>query len=100
VTGIEDVNLKQAPRSFTLSQNYPNPFNPTTTIDFALPKESDVKLSVFSMLGQKVATLANAHMNAGRQSVLFDASKLSSGVYFYKLEAGDFQSIKKMMLLK
>jgi hypothetical protein len=100
VTGIEDVNLKQAPRSFTLSQNYPNPFNPTTTIDFALPKAAYVKLSVFNVLGQKVAALVNAHMNAGQQSVVFDASKLSSGVYFYKLEAGDFRSIKKMMLLK
>jgi hypothetical protein len=92
--------LKQAPRSFTLSQNYPNPFNPTTTIDFVLPKASDVKLSVFSVLGQKVAALVNAHMNAGQQSVIFDASKLPSGVYFYKLEAGNFRSIKKMMFLK
>jgi hypothetical protein len=87
-------------RTFGLAQNYPNPFNPTTTINFTLGQASNVKLSVFNVLGQKVATLVDSRMNAGQQSVVFDASKLSSGVYFYRLDAGNFSSIKKMMFLK
>jgi hypothetical protein len=88
------------PGSYELSQNFPNPFNPTTTINFNLAKTSDVKLTVYNMLGQKVMTLVDSHMNAGQQTVKFDASKLTSGVYFYRLDAGSFQSIKKMILLK
>jgi hypothetical protein len=97
--GVEN-NSSGLPLNYELSQNYPNPFNPTTNIDFTLAKASDVKLSVFNMLGQKVATLVNTHMGAGQQSVLFDASKLSSGIYFYRLDAGDFLLVKKMMFLK
>jgi hypothetical protein len=85
---------------FELAQNYPNPFNPSTVINFTLAKASDVKLAVYNLLGQQVATLLNKHMSAGSQSVVFDASKLSSGVYFYRLDAGNFSSIKKMMFLK
>ena len=88
------------PLTFALEQNYPNPFNPATTIRFTLPKASNMTLIVYNILGQKVATLYDGHMNAGAQSVLFDASKLSSGVYIYRLVAGDFTSQKKMMLLK
>jgi hypothetical protein len=99
VTAVEGP-VSGTPESFELSQNYPNPFNPSTKIDFKISKASDVKLTVYNVLGQQVATLLNEHMSAGSQSVVFDASKLSSGVYFYKLEAGDFRSIKKMMLLK
>jgi hypothetical protein len=88
------------PISYELSQNFPNPFNPTTTIDFALPKASDVKLSVYNLLGQKVATLVDTRMSAGQQSVVFDASKLSSGVYFYRLNIGAFTQTKKMIMLK
>jgi hypothetical protein len=88
------------PNTFKLSQNYPNPFNPTTTINFNLAKASDVKLTVYNMLGQKVMTLVDSHMNAGQQHFVFDASKLTSGVYFYRLDAGSFSSVKKMMLLK
>ena len=88
------------PSQFALDQNYPNPFNPSTTINFTLANASDVKLAVYNVLGQKVMTLVNSHMNAGQQHVVFDASKLSSGVYFYRLDAGNFSSIKKMMLLK
>jgi hypothetical protein len=88
------------PGSYKLSQNYPNPFNPTTTINFNLAKASDVKLTVYNMLGQKVMTLVDSHLNAGEQTVKFDASKLTSGVYFYRLDAGSFSSVKKMMLLK
>jgi hypothetical protein len=85
---------------FELAQNYPNPFNPSTKIEFTLAKASDVKLTVLNVLGQEVAILVESRMNAGQQSVIFDASKLSSGVYFYRLDAGSFHSVKKMLLLK
>ncbi len=85
---------------YSLLQNYPNPFNPTTTINFTLAKASDVKLSVYNVLGQKVITLVDSRMSAGQQSIVFDASKLTSGVYFYHLDIGSFSSVKKMLLLK
>jgi len=90
----------QIPLYFSLEQNYPNPFNPATTISFNISTASHVKLAVYNVLGQTVATLVDARMNAGQQSVVFDASKLASGVYFYRLNAGDFTSVKKLMLLK
>jgi hypothetical protein len=88
------------PILFQLEQNYPNPFNPSTTISFTVAKESNVRLSIYNLLGQKVATLIDENKNPGRQSVVFDAKELSSGVYFYRLEAGSFISVKKMLLLK
>ncbi len=97
ITEVDDVNM---PLSYTLEQNYPNPFNPTTTIRFTLAKSSNVKLVLYNILGQKVATLIDSRMEAGQHSYVFDAGKLASGVYFYKLEAGDFRSVKKMLLLK
>ena len=90
----------QIPIVYALLQNYPNPFNPTTTINFDLPKASNVKLAVYNVLGQQVATLVDSRIEAGFKSVRFNASKLSSGVYFYRLEAGSFISNKKMLLLK
>ncbi|MDD8017817.1 MAG: T9SS type A sorting domain-containing protein [Bacteroidota bacterium] len=90
----------EIPKEFALHQNYPNPFNPSTTIEFALPIQSNVTLTVYNVLGQEIATLVNEPMKAGKQSVTFDASRFSSGVYFYRLNAGQFNSIKKMMLLK
>jgi hypothetical protein len=98
VTGVEQAS--GVPTGFELSQNYPNPFNPTTNIDYTLSKASDVKLSVYNLLGQKVATVVDSHMGAGTHSVSFDASKLTSGVYFYRLDAGNFSSVKKMLLVK
>jgi hypothetical protein len=88
------------PTVFALEQNYPNPFNPSTTIQFSLPKASDTKLTVYNVLGQRVATLVNEHMTAGVHSVQFDARSIASGVYFYRLEAGSFVTSKKMLLLK
>ena len=85
---------------FTLSQNYPNPFNPNTVIAFALPKDSNVKLSVYNMLGEEVAVLVNGVMSAGNHSVDFSATNLNSGMYVYRLEAGEFSSVRKMTLLK
>lgn len=88
------------PKEFKLEQNYPNPFNPTTTIQFAVPSVSDVKLEVFNILGQKVSTLINRRMEAGLHTVNFNATNLSSGVYFYRMQSGSFVQTKKMMLIK
>ncbi|MFA6467271.1 MAG: T9SS type A sorting domain-containing protein [Bacteroidota bacterium] len=93
-------NQDGAPREFALDQNYPNPFNPTTNISFAVPVRSNVRLTVFNVVGQEVATLVNETMETGNHVVPFNASALASGVYFYKLSAGSFTSVKKMMLLK
>jgi hypothetical protein len=88
------------PQSFTLEQNYPNPFNPSTTITFELPKPSHVSLSVFDLLGREVSVLVNERRNAGAHEVKFDASGFSSGVYFYRLQAGDFVRTRKFVLLR
>ena len=98
VTGIENENV--LPTEFILSQNYPNPFNPSTTINYEIPKSSLVTLKVYDVLGREVATLVNEEKQAGRYNVTFNASKYSSGVYFYRITAGDFSQIKKMVLLK
>jgi hypothetical protein len=96
--GVEDE--PNSPITFSLSQNYPNPFNPSTTIKFTIPKSGFVTLKVFNILGQEVARLADGELTAGNHEVKFDASRLSSGVYIYKLQANDFSSSKKMMLIK
>ncbi len=88
------------PYVFTLSQNYPNPFNPTTAIRFSIPTEDLVTLKVFNVLGQELATVVNERLKAGIHTVTFDASKLSTGVYFYQINAGQFVETKKMVLLK
>jgi Secretion system C-terminal sorting domain/Right handed beta helix region len=97
---ILGVPKADVPYSYSLEQNYPNPFNPTTTINYSLGKPSNVTLTVYNVLGQRVATLADGYRNAGLQSVVFDANKIASGVYFYRLEAGAFVKTEKMMLLK
>jgi hypothetical protein len=88
------------PTDYALSQNYPNPFNATTTINYQLPADGYVKLEAYNTLGQKVATLADSKQQAGYRSVIWDASEFSSGIYFYKLTAGDFKETKKVMLIK
>jgi hypothetical protein len=99
--GFSGTNtVRTVPKEFKLEQNYPNPFNPTTTIQFAVPSVSDVKLEVFNILGQKVSTLVNRRMKAGMHTVNFNAANLSSGVYFYRLQSGSFVQTKKMMLVK
>lgn len=97
-TGVEPVGA-DLPTSFALSQNYPNPFNPTTSISFDLPKKSDVVLSIYNITGQKVTEMSDTY-EAGTHVFEWDASNMASGVYFYKLTAGDFTATKKMMLLK
>jgi hypothetical protein len=88
------------PLSFSLAQNYPNPFNPTTRIEYAIPKTSHVSLKVFDLLGREVATLVDEEQGAGFKSVEFDAKGLASGVYFYKLTAGDFSATRRMIIIK
>jgi hypothetical protein len=88
------------PKKYDLKQNYPNPFNPITKINYELPKDGFVKLTVYDILGREVRTLINEVKAAGYYSVDFDATSLSSGVYFYKLESGTFSDIKRMMLIK
>ena len=91
---------KSSPVSFALDQNYPNPFNPSTEISFSLTKSEKVKLAVYNLLGKEVAVLVDGTRSAGHQTVKLDAANLSSGVYFYKLQAGSSVLSKKMMLLK
>lgn len=88
------------PGTYALNQNYPNPFNPTTQIAFDLAKSSHVELTIYNVLGQEVTTLVNRDMEAGSHTIEWDASSVSSGVYFYRIQAGDFNQTKKMMLLK
>lgn len=94
------VGKNGPPSEYALEQNYPNPFNPSTTINFTIGKISNVKLRIYNILGQQVATLLDTRMTPGSHSVVFDAAKLASGVYFYRLEAGEFTSVKKMLLIK
>ncbi len=77
-----------------------NPFNPTTEISFALPNAADVKLAVFNIMGQRVATLVDQHLEAGNHSVIWDGSQVASGIYFYRIDAGDYVESRKMVLLK
>jgi hypothetical protein len=98
-TGIEQGSA-EAPSSFQLTQNYPNPFNPSTTIKYSIPNSGSVTLKVYDVLGNEVANLVNEEKIQGVYSVTFDASHLSSGVYFYKIQSGNFVQTKKMLLIK
>lgn len=105
VTGISNIN--SIVTNYSLEQNYPNPFNPSTSIKFSIPKSSDVKLVITDVLGREVRILVNGFKTAGNYDVNFDAGELSSGIYFYKLEArqvgsstGTFTETKKMLLIK
>ncbi len=97
--GIEPVG-NAVPEAYSLSQNYPNPFNPATNIKFQLPREEFVKLSIFDMLGREIEILVNKEMKPGTYRADWNASKFSSGVYFYRLEAGEFTETRKMILVK
>ena len=93
ITSVEDQN--DIPISFNLSQNYPNPFNPSTKINYSITEFSQVALKIYDVLGTEVATLVNEEKPAGNYEVNFNASQLSSGIYFYKLQAGNFVSTKE-----
>ena len=99
-TSIEETNSELIPKQFELFQNYPNPFNPSTKIKYALPSDEFVTLSVYNVLGKTITTLVNEQKNMGSYEVIFDASILSSGVYFYKLTAGKYINIKKMVVIR
>jgi hypothetical protein len=98
------VDVKQIntgiPQTYSLDQNYPNPFNPTTKIRFSIPQEAQVSLKIYNVLGQEVASLINERLKAGNYSSEFNASKVASGVYFYRIEAGSFSMTKKMIFIK
>jgi hypothetical protein len=95
ISGNPDV-----PGKFSLSQNYPNPFNPTTKIEYGIPKSGLVTIRIFDVLGRAVSTLVNEHKNPGYYSIDFNASDLSSGVYYYKLESGSFTDVKRLTIIK
>ena len=99
-TDVDDLEGSLLPSVFTLHQNYPNPFNPSTNISFDLPRASAVRIDVFNITGQKVTTLIEDYLGAGSHTVTFDGSKLASGVYHYRLIAGDHTESKKMILVK
>jgi len=99
ITDVENRS-NYNPSTFTLEQNYPNPFNPSTTIKFQVPNSSFVNLKVYDILGNEVATLVNEEKPSGTYEVSFDAKGLSSGIYFYKLQAGSFVETRKMILMK
>lgn len=97
--GIKNIST-EIPSIYTLSQNYPNPFNPSTNIQFSIPNVQFVSLKIFDMLGKKVANLVNEKLKTGTYETAFDGSNLTSGVYFYRLTAGDYTETKKMLMIK
>ena len=102
-TLMTTTSVKESPlvvRSFTLSQNYPNPFNPTTTISFSLLSKSFVSLKVYDMLGREIATIASEEMSAGYHSRQWNAANMSSGIYFYRMQAGSYSETRKLVLLR
>lgn len=100
LTSTNENIISSVPSSYDLSQNYPNPFNPSTNIKFTLPEQGNVSLKVFDRLGREVADLVSGYRSAGTYEINFDASQLSSGIYFYKLSTDNFVNTKKMTLLK
>lgn len=94
------INNNEVPKTYSLFQNYPNPFNPVTSIKFAVPNTGFVNLKVYDALGREVEVLVSERVNAGTYEIKFDASKYSSGIYFYSLETADYRETKKMMLIK
>ena len=98
--GIEQIVIEIIPKEFVLKQNYPNPFNPNTVIEYEIPNRSDVKLIIYNLRGEVVALLFNGTMPAGNHQVSWDASNFASGIYFYRLQAGEFVQTRKMLLIR
>jgi hypothetical protein len=99
IIGISNNN-NEVPLSYALGQNYPNPFNPATQIEYTIPKQSFVSIKVYNLLGQDVATLVNSVKQAGVHDVTFNASELPSGIYYYRMNAGNYSDVRKMILVK
>lgn len=99
-TNLTNNNIGSIPERYNLNQNYPNPFNPSTKISFDIPVTSLVSLKIYDITGREVQRLVNSSLNAGSYTFIFDGSRLSSGVYYYRIEAGDFVQTKKMLLIK
>ena len=99
-TTVSVAERRGIPAQFAMDQNYPNPFNPSTSIDFALPRQEHVTLDVFNVLGQKVATLVNETRPAGYYTERFEGARLASGIYFYRMTAGRLTFLKKMLMIK
>ena len=100
LTTGQDANDHSKPTNFVLFQNYPNPFNPITTISYQIPKASDVSLAIYNINGQFIETLVNTHQDAGTYKTQWKAKDVSSGIYLYKLTAGDYTEVRKCMLLR
>jgi hypothetical protein len=101
VNVVSSINqIEETATTYSLAQNFPNPFNPTTNINFSVPKSEFVKISVYDITGRLVQELVNSNLTAGKYNATWDASNYSSGVYFYKIQAGDFTEMKKMSLIK
>ena len=100
LVGIDTEINEKMPYRLELHQNYPNPFNPSTTIKYTIPKKEKVKIEVLNLLGQKIETLVNNQISAGSHEIEFNAMDLPSGVYLYRIEAGGYQEVKKMVLLQ
>jgi hypothetical protein len=101
INGINTTNT-EIPKELVLHQNYPNPFNPTTVISYELPVSSMVQLKVYTIVGKEIVTLVNQYQQAGTHNVLFDSQKysLSSGIFFYRITAGNYSNLMKMIYLK
>jgi hypothetical protein len=104
-SSVEEDAGTNVPLTFSLGQNYPNPFNPETVIEYFLPKESQVQITIYNLLGQKVRNLVDRRISAGHQKISWDGKNdkgeaVSSGIYFYRMEAGKFVQTKRMLLLK
>jgi hypothetical protein len=99
ITDIEDEQ-NNLPIVFALEQNYPNPFNPTTTIKYTIPTSQFVTLNVFDMIGREITSLVNEEKSPGNYEVKFDGSSFASGIYFYRLKAGNYLETKKILLIK
>ena len=100
ISSLENETDDRTIRSYELSQNYPNPFNPSTTIQFALPQAAFVSLEVFNIVGERVDVLVSQELNSGQYNYTWNGLTLTSGVYFYRLQAGNFVETRKMILLK
>ncbi len=100
VNSIDDLLADQIPQTYILSQNHPNPFNPLTTIRYGFPKASYVKLEIYNILGQRITTLVESHKIAGYHEFKLVATQLASGIYIFIIQAGEFNKVKKMVIMK